>query len=448
METRHYRTATALFLLGGGLAALLQPRLEAQDAAAAARNVVAAIAAEEAKAGTGRATLAIQDRRGAFVGDEKREATEKRLKAEAALVAEGTVLYSPEGWLKELSVAPSAVSPNPSRTRTGEAGGVFRFLVETSADGKQQARALINRVTGTSPGDAILSGRVARSLDGVEWSSLKQTGALVTLTGMRGGERHILSVFKEPRTVVQSWELSRTGAGPDGRPSEQSYTVEVTRDPQSGLLQRVKEWSINRGAEVIAFRDTEVKKVEAVAGVPAASLMVPLPKGALVRDLRTGSPVDYELLEGDEGHTAPPTSEAVGKTAPVLELKSTQGKPVRLDREKPVVLLWFSSGSPPAEGISKAADAISDNYRKQGVQFVGLEISREGDAGKQAEAFGKSSKWSFPLGLDPGAELMGRFGIQKAVPAVAVIDRQGKILYARTGLDPVTLTAALDTLKK
>jgi peroxiredoxin len=448
MQIRQYRTAGALLLLGGGLAALLQPRLQAQDAAAAARNVIAAIATEEARGGTGRATLAIQDRRGPYVGSEKREDTEKRLKAEAALLAEGTVLYSPEGWLKELSVAASAVSPSPSRTRTGEAGGVFRFLVETSADGKQQARALLNQVTGTSPGDAILAGRVARSLDGVEWSALKQTGALVTLTGMRGGERHVLNVFREPHTAVQSWELSRTTKGPDGRASEQSYTVEVTRDAQTGVLQRVKEWSINRGAEVIAFRDTEVKKVEAVAGVPAASLLVPLPKGALVRDLRTGSPVDYELLEGDEGRTAPPTSSDVGKPAPPVELKSTQGKPIRLERDKPIVLLWFSSDSPPAEGIAKAADAISDNYRKQGVQFVGLEISREGDAGKQAEAFGKSSKWSFPLGLDPGAELMGRFGIQKAVPAVAVIDRQGKLLYARTGLDPVTLTAALDTLKK
>jgi len=448
METRHFRTANTLLLLGGGLASLLQPRLEAQDAAAAARNVIAAIAAEEARTGTGRATLSIQDRRGAFVADEKREATEKRLQTETPLLAEGTVLYSPEGWLKELTVAASAVNPNPSRTRTGEAGGVFRFLVETSADGKPQARALLNRAAGTSPGDAILSGRVAKTLEGVEWSALKQTGALTTLTGMRGGERHTLSVFREPRTNVQSWELSRTSTGPDGKSSEQSYTVDVSRDPETGLLQRVKEWSINSGAAVIAFRDTAVKKVEAVAGVPPASLMVPLPKGALIRDVRTGSPVDYELLEGDEGRTSPPTSAAVGQPVPALELKSTQGKPVKLDRDKPVVLLWFSSNSPPAEGIARAADAISDNYRKQGVQFLGLEVSREGDAGKQAEAFGKSSKWSFPLGLDPGAELMGRFGIQKAVPAVAVIDRQGKILYARTGLDPVTLTAALDTLKK
>lgn len=448
MVTRHYRTASTLLLMGGGLAALLQPRLEAQDAAAAARNVVAAIAAEEARSGTGRATLSIQDRRGPLVADEKRDATETRLQKETALLAEGTVLYSPEGWLKELSVPASAVNPNPSRTRTGEAGGVFRFLVETSSEGKPQARALINRAAGTSPGDAILSGRVAKTLDGVEWSALKQTGALVTLTGMRGGERHVLSVFREPRTTVQSWELSRTAPGPDGRPSEQSYTVEVTRESESGALQRVKEWSINRGAEVIAFRDTAVKKVEAVANVPSASLTVPLPRGALIRDMRTGSPVDYELLEGDEGRAAPPTTEAVGKPAPSLELKNTQGKPIRLDREKPIVLLWFSSDSPPAEGIAKAADAISDNYRKQGIQFVGLEISREGNAGQQAEAFGKSSKWSFPLGLDPGAELLGRFGIQKAVPAVAVIDRQGKILYGRTGLDPVTLTAALDTLKK
>lgn len=448
MHTRHFRTAGALLLVGTGMASLLQPRLEAQDAAAAARNVIAAIAAEEARTGTGRATLSIQDRRGTFVADEKRETTERRLQSETPLAADGTVLYSPEGWLKELTVQASAVNPNPTRTRTGEVGGVFRFLVETTADNKPQVRALINRATSTSPGDAILSSRVAKTLDGVEWSSLKQTGALTTLTGARGGERHTLNVFREPRTVVQSWELSRTSTGPDGRSSEQSYAAEVTRDPQSGALQRVKEWSTNRGANVIAFRDTTVKKVEAVAGVPTASLNIPLPKGALVRDLRTGSPVDYELLETDEGRVSAPLSGMVGQPAPALDLKSTQGKSIRLDRDKPVVLLWFSSASPPSEDIAKAADAISDNYRKQGAQFVGLEISREGDAGKQAEAFAKSSKWSFPLGLDPGADLMGRFGIQKAVPAVAVIDRQGKILYARTGLDPVTLTAALDTLKK
>lgn len=448
MHPRNYQAAGVLLLLGTGLGTLVPPRLEAQDAAAAARNVIAAIAAEEARVGTGKATLAIQDRRGKFVADEKREATERRLQSEPALGAEGTVLYSPEGWLKELTIPASAVNPNPSRTRTGETGGVFRFLVETTADGKPQARALINRATGTSPGDAILASRVAKSLEGVEWSSLKQTAALTTLTGTRGGERHTLSVFREPRTTVQAWELSRTSTGPDGRSSDQSYTVEVTRDPQSGVLQRVKEWSINRGADVVAFRDTEVKKVEPVAGVPLASLAVPLPKGTLVRDLRTGSPVDYELLEADEGRVAPPLSAAVGQPAPAVDLRNTDGKPLKLERDKPLVLLWFASSSPPAEGIAKAADAISDHYRKQGVQFVGLEVSREGDAGKQAEAFARSSKWGFPLGLDPGAELLGRFGIQKAVPAVAVVDRQGKILYARTGLDPVTLTAALDTLKK
>jgi peroxiredoxin len=437
------------FILAGLLTlAAAQPGLEAQDAAAAARTIVAGIAAEEAKSGPARHTLSVAERRGKFVENETREVMRGRLAGEVAVLAEGTFTYGADGWVKELGVAASASNPLPSTTRTGASGEILRFRVEAPVDGKPQTRAFLSRLATATPGDAMLSNRVALSLAGVNWTSLKRDGELTTLTGARGMERHTVVLSQAPRLGVQSWELARTVPLPQGRTAEQTYLAEVTRDP-AGAAQRIQEWVVSPPpAGTVAYRETTIKKSESLPGVKPEELAVRLPKGTIVADARTGGIAEYELLEDDPGSQASPVTEAVGKPAPPVEVKSTGGKSVKLDRDKPVLLIWFSAASTATENVAEVVDALIDEYRKKGVQFLGLETAAAGDAGAQAEAFAKRVKWSLPLALDPGGELASRFGILRAVPAVALVDRQGKIVYARTGVDPVTLAAALDSLKK
>ena len=426
-----------------------QPGLEAQDAAAAARTAIAGIAGEEAKSAAARHTLSVAERRGKYVEGETRAVLKGRLAGEVAVLAEGTFTYGADGWVKELGIAASAANPMASTTRTGASGEILRFRVEAPVDGKNQTRAFLSRLATATPGDAVLSNRVAFSLAGVNWSSLKREGDLTTLTGTRGMERHVVTLSGAPRPGVQSWELARTVPLGPGRSAEQTYLAEVTRDPATGSPLRLQEWVVSPPpAGTVAYRDTTVKKSEALTAVKAEELAVRLPKGTVVADARTGGLAEYELLEDDAGTQASPVTELVGKAAPTVDVKNTGGKAVKLDKDKPVVLLWFSAASPSTENAAEAVDAIVGEYRKKGIQFLGLETAAAGDAGAQAEAFARRVKWSFPLALDPDGTLASRFGIVRAVPAVALVDRQGKIVYARTGVDAVTLTAALDSLKK
>jgi peroxiredoxin len=436
-------------VIAAALTAVSQPAMEAQDAAAAARTAVAGIAGEEARANAARLTLTVAERRGKYVENEKPDLMRGRMAGEPPIMAEGAFMFGPEGWAKELNVAVSALSPTPTLTRTGASGEILRFRVEATVEGKPQTRAFLSRLAAATPGDAVLSSRVARSLTGVNWSSLKQDGELLTLTGSRGMERHTVVLARGPRPQLRSWELARTVPLPQGKSAEQTYVVEVTRDPATDALTRIQEWVVSPPpAGTVAYRDTTVKKIEPLEAVKPDELAIRLPKGTIVADARTGGIAEYELLEEDAGKQDSPVTESVAKPAPAIEVRNTDGKAVRLDRDKPVLLIWFSAGSAPVQSIAEMVDAIADEYRKKGIQFLGLETSAAGDAGAQAEAFGKRVKWSFPLALDPGGELASRFGIMRAVPAVALVDRQGKIVYARTGVDPVTLTAALDSLKK
>lgn len=424
-------------------------RSHAQGGDPAARQAIEAIGADEARAGSGRLTLSVLERRGRLIEGEAADATRKRLDSEPATAAEGTFIYTPEGWLKDLQIPASAGTP-PSRTRTAQSAGTLRFAVEGVTEGKPQTRALISGVAGTSPGDAVLSHGVARALAGVEWKSVNEGSAEKTLVGTRAMERHTLVLGKSPRLHLRSWELARTIPAPDGKTLQQTYTCEVTWSPMAESFQRVREWAVNPlGGGSVAFRDTAVKKSETLTG-PPATLAVPLPQGALVADARNGNPVEYELLDPDPGNLPPPLSTHVQRPAPAFEVRSTDRKTLKLldYKRKPLVLVWLAAGSTAAASAAEALDAFHGEYKKKGIQFLALEVSTNADAAQAAEAFRKSSGWSFPVAVDPGGALIAQFGLRRAVPTVVLIDGDGKIVYGRAGLDPVTLTAALDVLKK
>jgi len=425
-------------------------RGQAQGGDLAARQVIEAIGAEEAQARSGRLTLAVAERRGRLIEGEAAAAMRTRLESEPAVLAEGVFVHTPQGWLKDLQVAAVAGRP-PSRTRTAQSAGTLRFAVDGQADGKPQTRALISGIAGTSPGDAVLSQGVAKALAGVEWVSVKDAPAEKTLSGTRSMERHTLVLGKLPRLHVRSWELSRSIPADDGKTLQHSYTCEVTWADGSESFQRVREWVVNPlGAGSVAYRDTSVRQREPLTNAAAASLAVPLPAGALVADARNGSPVEYELLDADPGDTPSPLTTDLQRTAPSFDVAGLGKKSHKLAdyRKKPLLIAWFAAGSSTSASVSEVLDTLQEQHRKKGVQFLALEVAAGPDAERDAEAFRKSSGWSFPVALDPKGALLVQFGLRRAIPAVALVDADGKIVYGRAGLDPTTLSAALDVVKK
>jgi peroxiredoxin len=283
------------------------------------------------------------------------------------------------------------------------------------------------------------------------WTSADSGPGETTLKGTRAMERHTLVLGKSPRLHVRSWELARSIPAAEGKTVQQVYTCEVTLDPATGEVQRLREWVVSPLAGgSAASRDTTIKKSESIAGSTPPSLAVPLPPGALVADARNGSPVEYELMEPDPGDGPPPLTTNLQKPAPDFEVRGTEKKPFKLAdyRRKPLLLVWISAGSAPVASAADALDAFSEEYRKKGIQFLALEVSTSSDAAREAEAFRKRSGWSFPVALDPGGALLSQFGLPRALPAVALVDADGKIVYGRAGLDPTTLSAALDVVKK
>jgi peroxiredoxin len=433
----------------------------AEDPAALGKSAVELMATEEASVPAGRLSLSVTDRRSDYVAGEKEGDTRKRLLEQKGSAAEGSFVFGPDGWLKDLTVQLSAAGETAGaatvRTRTAEVQGTFRVLLEATVDGKEQKQARVSRVTDTAPGDAILSRRVARSLAGMQWTSTRAEAGLLTLEGKRGEEKHTLVLRGAPNLQVKSWRLSRVLIGPSGDRYEQTYWCEVTPGSTPGSIGRVEEWIVTSPpAGTVLYRVSEVKKAEAIPPPKPGDLAARFPKGTLVTDSRNEVPVEYEQTEeGVSEEEVAKTAQALaqgrakpGETAPPFEVKAPGGKTIKLDeyRGKTLVMIWFSSRSRNATASARAVQALSAAYQKKGVAFLGLVGADEGSGEDELEDLRKRLGWSFPIGIDVGGDAMRRYGLVTAVPKVAIVDRAGILVYARPGVNPDSLTTTLDRL--
>jgi peroxiredoxin len=439
------------------MAALGVTSARTEDPKSAAEEAIKAIAAAEATAVAGRLTLAIQERRGQQKEGEKTPDARKRIAGEEPLAANGSFIYGPDGWLKELAVPSSARNPTATRTRTAEAGGILQMLLEATVRGEAQSLGRISRATATAPGDALLAHRVAKTVHGMQWLSTRTEGEMLTLEGSRNNERHVLVLSKMPRLQVKSWQLVRTIAAPAGGRLEQVYSCEVTRGETPAGITRIEEWVENPAPSAgMAYRVTEVKKAEPLAQLKPDELVVRFPRGTVVLDARPDPPVEYEVT--DAAITAEDAAQAAqaiaqgralaGEPAPPVDFKDLKGKPIRLQdyRGKILLLFWFNSRSRYAQQGAQLIGGAEEVYGKKGVRFLGLSVAEEGDAAKKAEAFRKEFKWSFPVGIDPVGEGMRRYGPEAGVPKVAIVDPSGTLAYVQAGIDVAGIKAALDRL--
>jgi len=432
------------------------PGRAADDPAATAREILAQVARAEAEAGTGRLTLTTADRRGAFKATELLSETKRRIGGEAPMKAEGTMLHSRDGWLKELTVSVPGSDKPMVRTRTAESGGVLRNLIESLANpGAPQAKVI--RVPATAPADAILSRRVAKAVEGIAWTSVRRDGDAVALEGTRGTERHELEIAGSAPPRVRRWNLTRRLEAPSGEKIEQGYYCEVAAGEEPGSIRSVQEWVVNPPpVGNVSFRLTEVRKAEKLPSLSDGALLVRFPAGTQVTDARGEVPVEYVQTEAgvNEDEVAGAARALAqgraraGEPAPLFDLKDTKGKPLRLQdyRGKTVLLFWFSGRSRPAEAAADFIGQLDKDYRKRGVLVIGLGLLEEGDGPSKAEELRKRFGWSFPVAVDPDGEAMRRYGLEAGVPKVAVVDPEGKLVYVRAGVDPDAVSQLLQKL--
>jgi peroxiredoxin len=440
-----------------GLTLALAASLPAEEGASTSKEMIAAVAAVEAKCDKARLTLAMTERRGTADGKEPLSEARKKVAAADPGTADGTLTYAPSGWLKDLNVPPSLRNPRPLRVRTAEGGGVLRNLMVSTSDGKEEAFGRVLRVPSTAPADAILTRRAGKVLAGITWSSEKAQGTELTLEGKRGEERHILVLSKDPFPHVRAWTLVRTLKSPEGRAFDQTYECIVRSGETPGLLEKVEEWVLVGGSgTTLSYRITEVKKTEPLPELKPEELGLRFPKGTYVTDARGEVPIEYQqtaegVNEADIAETARLLAQGrvkPGQPAPVFELKDEKGKLTRLDqfRGDVVVLFWFATGSRPAQEAAPIIQLVHDRYRKKGTRVIGLWLADAGQMWAEADAFRKRYKWSFPLYEDPEGEAVLRYGLVPGVPKVAIVDRSGTLVYAEPGVDVEALVPILDKL--
>lgn len=424
-----------------------------QDPATTAKAVLAELGKQEATRTAGKLQVRITDRGGPWKSGETASETRRRLVTGKGQEALGTMTFGPEGWLKDLNI--QTTTSSTFRNRTAEIHGVLRRLLEAEVEGRQQREGRVSKISTTAPADAILSRRVAKSVEDMQWTSAKMEGNFLTLEGKRKAEQHVLVLAREPKVQVISWSLTRLLTSPSGEGYPQTYICDVRAGSTTDTVASLDELYVNAPpAAQVMTRVTEVRKEEPLTEVKPADLTIRFPAGTVVKDVRNDIPVEY--VQTDEGVNEEDVAQraaelakgraTVGQPAPAFELKDSKGKVIRLQdyAGKVLVIAWFSAAAKNAQPVGEYLRGLSQEYAKsKGVEVLAISLEAEKEAVAETTDYVKRLKWTFPFVLDPDGESMRKYGLEAALPKIAIVDRQGKIAFVRPGIDPEAISAAI-----
>ena len=118
-------------------------------------------------------------------------------------------------------------------------------------------------------------------------------------------------------------------------------------------------------------------------------------------------------------------AETTDVAAPDFEVETFAGETLRLsDLEGQVVVLNFwASWCPPCRWEMPAFEEISQEYRDQGVIFVGIAMS---DTLEDAKGFADQTGVTYPLALDATNEIVRAYEV-RTLPTTFFIDKEGRI---------------------
>jgi peroxiredoxin len=137
------------------------------------------------------------------------------------------------------------------------------------------------------------------------------------------------------------------------------------------------------------------------------------------------------LEGGDE------TAALLHKPAPEFNLTSLGGSSVSLAEfrgKKKVVITYWASWCGPCRLEMPTLRAFYNRMHKEDSKFEFLAISIDDDR-DPAERYAAQSKLPFPVLLDSAKTASAAYGVN-AIPATFVVDENGTVIYAHTGLEP------------
>src|SRR5215475_2204022 len=128
--------------------------------------------------------------------------------------------------------------------------------------------------------------------------------------------------------------------------------------------------------------------------------------------------------------------ELINKSAPSFELPALDGQKVSLANfhgKKKLVLTFWASWCGPCKTEMPTLRKFYERHRKEADKFELLAISID-DAQRDAERFATEMKLPFPILMDTNKSVSDSYGVE-SIPAMLIIDANGKVIYAHIGFD-------------
>lgn len=143
----------------------------------------------------------------------------------------------------------------------------------------------------------------------------------------------------------------------------------------------------------------------------------------------------------------------VGQMAPDFTVKLTDGKVVTLSdlRGKVVMLQFTASWCGVCRKEMPFIEKDIWQQHKSNADFVLIGIDRD-EPLEKVIAFGKSTGVTYPLGLDPGADIFAKYALRKAgITRNVLIDKEGRIVLLTRLYNPeefASLVKKIDEMLK
>lgn len=136
--------------------------------------------------------------------------------------------------------------------------------------------------------------------------------------------------------------------------------------------------------------------------------------------------------------------ELINKAAPSFELQALDGQKVALadyHGKKKLVLSFWASWCGPCKAEMPTLRQFYQHHRKDADKFELLAISID-DEQRDAERFATEMKLPFPILWDAKGQASQAYGVE-AIPALFIINENGRVTYAHVGFD-ATLEFVMD----